>query len=176
MYRLNWISAFSSVDRVPGYEPVGRRFESRKARQKSPFAYANGLFNEINPFRDLWNALRAWNTSPAREMPAGVYGFISFHIATKERYFTSSSLRELISHSATAEYFTFYIARFMCYNNNERRWCYGKVKIARFIYEFCGRGSENLWCDKRTLFHCQSNGTLGNFYWCEYSRGKLCAK
>ena len=24
----------SSVDRVPGYEPVGRRFESRQARQK----------------------------------------------------------------------------------------------------------------------------------------------
>ena len=25
--------ACSSVDRVPGYEPVGRRFESRQARQ-----------------------------------------------------------------------------------------------------------------------------------------------
>ena len=28
--------ATSSVDRVPGYEPVGRRFESCVARQKDP--------------------------------------------------------------------------------------------------------------------------------------------
>ena len=28
------ICAISSVDRVPGYEPVGRRFESCMARQK----------------------------------------------------------------------------------------------------------------------------------------------
>ena len=30
----NQIGALSSVDRVPGYEPVGRRFESCRARQK----------------------------------------------------------------------------------------------------------------------------------------------
>ena len=28
------ICALSSVDRVPGYEPVGRRFESSRARHK----------------------------------------------------------------------------------------------------------------------------------------------
>ena len=38
------------------------------------------LRNEINPLRDLWNALRAWNSLSASEMPAGVRGFISFHI------------------------------------------------------------------------------------------------
>ena len=27
--------ALSSVDRVPGYEPVGRRFESSRARQET---------------------------------------------------------------------------------------------------------------------------------------------
>ena len=32
------------------------------------------LFNEINPWRDLWNALYAWNTPSACEMPAGVGG------------------------------------------------------------------------------------------------------
>ena len=28
--------ALSSADRVPGYEPVGQRFESSRARQKKP--------------------------------------------------------------------------------------------------------------------------------------------
>ena len=32
--------ACSSVDRVPGYEPVGRRFESRQARQHDTLRFA----------------------------------------------------------------------------------------------------------------------------------------
>ena len=32
--RSKYLCALSSVDRVPGYEPVGRRFESFRARQK----------------------------------------------------------------------------------------------------------------------------------------------
>ena len=31
-YEINMVCARSSVDRVPGYEPVGRRFESCRAR------------------------------------------------------------------------------------------------------------------------------------------------
>ena len=42
------------------------------------------LRNEINPFWDLWNALRAWNLPTASEMPAGMRGFISFHIEQSE--------------------------------------------------------------------------------------------
>ena len=38
--------ACSSVDRVPGYEPVGRRFESRQARQITRTMY--GLFFCLN--------------------------------------------------------------------------------------------------------------------------------
>ena len=41
------VRAHSSVDRVPGYEPVGRRFESSWARQKSlsePLWFAKAFF------------------------------------------------------------------------------------------------------------------------------------
>ena len=38
------IRAHSSVDRVPGYEPVGRRFESSWARQKRTFAKQKSFF------------------------------------------------------------------------------------------------------------------------------------
>ncbi len=40
----NKICACSSVDRVPGYEPVGRRFESCQARQKFLVALQRGIF------------------------------------------------------------------------------------------------------------------------------------
>ncbi len=40
-------SATSSVDRVPGYEPVGRRFESCVARQKKALAFASAFFYPI---------------------------------------------------------------------------------------------------------------------------------
>ena len=36
--------AFSSVDRVPGYEPVGRGFESPKARKKKRTALQSSSF------------------------------------------------------------------------------------------------------------------------------------
>ena len=40
------------------------------------------FFNEINPLRDLWNALRAWNTLRVWNALRRVRGFISFRIAT----------------------------------------------------------------------------------------------
>ena len=36
--------ALSSADRVPGYEPVGQRFESSRARQKKDFELLFGVF------------------------------------------------------------------------------------------------------------------------------------
>ena len=39
---------------------------------KKALAFASAFFNEINPFRDLWNALRAWNTPAACEIAAAV--------------------------------------------------------------------------------------------------------
>ena len=36
--------ALSSADRVPGYEPVGQRFESSRARQKKDFEHLFGVF------------------------------------------------------------------------------------------------------------------------------------
>ena len=58
--------------------------------EKSTCVLASAFFNEINPFRDLWNALRAWNTPATCEMPVGVWRFISFHIGgvKRSRYFT----------------------------------------------------------------------------------------
>ena len=38
------VCACSSVDRVPGYEPVGRRFESCQARQKKKALVNRELF------------------------------------------------------------------------------------------------------------------------------------
>ena len=59
------------------------------------------FFNEINPLRDLWNALRAWNTLRVWNALRRVRGFISFHIATKEQYFTIHEVN----------YFTFGVSR-----------------------------------------------------------------
>ena len=39
------IRALSSVDRVPGYEPVGRRFESSRARHKGRTPQIWGVFS-----------------------------------------------------------------------------------------------------------------------------------
>ena len=36
--------ALSSADRVPGYEPVGQRFESSRARHKKEETAKGGLF------------------------------------------------------------------------------------------------------------------------------------
>ena len=63
------------------------------------------FFNEINPLRDLWNALRAWNTLRVWNALRRVRGFISFHIAT-EGSNISQFTEWIISHSAWAEYFT----------------------------------------------------------------------
>ena len=56
------------------------------------------LRNEINPLRDLWNALCAWNSLSASEMPAGVRGFISFHIEQSEIF--HNVRQNIISHFA----------------------------------------------------------------------------
>ena len=53
--------------------------------RKKHLQKASAFFNEINPLRDLWNALRAWNmASPCEIRLRACGGFISFHIATKE--------------------------------------------------------------------------------------------
>ena len=62
------------------------------------------FFNEINPFRDLRNALRAWNIASQCEMPAGVGGFISFHVPRKRNI--SQALRRLF-HIRRIFHFTF---------------------------------------------------------------------
>ena len=51
--------------RVVGSSPTG-------GARKKALAFASAFFNEINPFRDLWNALRAWNTPAACEIAAAV--------------------------------------------------------------------------------------------------------
>ena len=51
-YRRIPVCACSSVDRVPGYEPVGRRFESSRARQqKENFCLSKVLFLFIQAAR-----------------------------------------------------------------------------------------------------------------------------
>ena len=39
--------ALSSADRVPGYEPVGQRFESSRARHKKALAKASAFLHPI---------------------------------------------------------------------------------------------------------------------------------
>ena len=70
-------------------------------QEKSHSRKRMAFFSEINPLRDLWNALRAWNTLRVWNALRRVRGFISFHIATKEQYFTISE----------GNYFTFGISR-----------------------------------------------------------------
>ena len=41
--------ALSSADRVPGYEPVGQRFESSRARQKKDFGLKSEVFFLVFP-------------------------------------------------------------------------------------------------------------------------------
>ena len=73
------------------------QFKSGWRLQKKRALLCNALFfNEINPFRDLWNALRAWNTPAACEIAAAVRDL--FHFTWREasnitihevNYFTS---------------------------------------------------------------------------------------
>ena len=51
------------MDRVPGYEPVGRRFESCVARQ-SPFSKENGLF--LFSTRKYLYSMIFYNITPRR--------------------------------------------------------------------------------------------------------------
>ena len=50
---------------------------------------------------DLWNALRAWNTPAACEMPAGVGGLISFHWMPQHPI-SPFAVRRMISHCPKA--------------------------------------------------------------------------
>ena len=83
-----WIKRFEyctrSVSRGAGlrWRPLHEVQKHRPSRQARPspsapamkkaLANASVFFNEINPFRDLWNALRAWNTPAACEIAAAV--------------------------------------------------------------------------------------------------------
>ena len=64
------IRAHSSVDRVPGYEPVGRRFESSWARQKgllrckSPFYFYLAKNRQAETCRFFWRARQDSNLRP----------------------------------------------------------------------------------------------------------------
>ena len=54
--------ALSSADRVPGYEPVGQRFESSRARQTNntkPLAWCC-LFYVLYKFEPFQNASAFW--------------------------------------------------------------------------------------------------------------------
>ena len=57
-------------------------FLASKKQKKSPKTLIH------KDLRDLWNALRAWNTLRVWNALRRVRRFISFHIATKEKYFT----------------------------------------------------------------------------------------
>ena len=51
---------------------AGSLVRVQQGEPKKALAFASAFFNEINPFRDLWNALRAWNTPTACEIAAAV--------------------------------------------------------------------------------------------------------
>ena len=51
------ICALSSVDRVPGYEPVGRRFESSWARHKKQHTFWCAVFYRVFGCKDLTYAV-----------------------------------------------------------------------------------------------------------------------
>ena len=63
--------ACSSVDRVPGYEPVGRRFESFQARQKNASPIGLAFFNEIHASRGR-NQLRLMKPCRMKSLPRRV--------------------------------------------------------------------------------------------------------
>ena len=90
---------------------VQKHRPSRQARpspsapaMKKALANASAFFNEINPFWDLWNALRAWNTPAACEIAAAVRDLFHFTwceasniTICRANYFTVSEANSNIS-------------------------------------------------------------------------------
>ena len=94
------------------FQVVQKHRPSRQARpspsapaMKKALANASAFFNEINPFRDLWNALRAWNTPTACEIAAAVR---IYFISLDAKHQISQFTKWIISHRSAARYFTFY--------------------------------------------------------------------
>ena len=90
VYKARWSRGlrhrpFTAVTRV--------RIPSGSPEKKHPLSTDKGcfLFNEINPLRDLWNTLCVWNIASQCEMPAGVGGFISFHLMRSIKFHNSQS-------------------------------------------------------------------------------------
>ena len=71
-----WTRSVSRGAEAPT-EPAGET-KSLCPCQKKALAFASAFFNEINPFRDFWNALRAWNTPAACEIAAAVRDLFHF--------------------------------------------------------------------------------------------------
>ncbi len=99
----------------------------------------------------MWNTLRAWNTPLACEMPAGVGGFISFHIPqqrdisqfARANYFTSRASE--IFHLFFREFKSIYQKRVSIFFNeiNPLRGFVKyapRVKYAFGVWNACGRG------------------------------------
>ena len=74
-----------------GEHRKGVHLRSAMLRQKKRQVSTCRFFNEINPLRDLWNALRAWNTLRVwNACGRGRIYFIS-HCDKKVQYFTISA-------------------------------------------------------------------------------------
>ena len=80
--------------------------EQKRTPIRCPF-----LFNEINPFRDLWNILRMWNmASPYEIRLRRVKGFISFHRMRSIRFHNDHRSLFHICHKANISLFPFLLA------------------------------------------------------------------
>ena len=89
-------------------------FRSLDTRKKTNSLVSWSFFNEINPLRDLWNALRAWNALRVWNALRRVRGFILFHIDQREIF--HNFRKEIISHSATPN-ISLAIFPILCYTN-----------------------------------------------------------
>ena len=79
------------------------QFKSLCPCQKKTLSKDKVFFNEINPLRDLWNCLRQWNMASPCEIPAGVSGFISFHLMRQHQILQFT--KWIISHLPQGKYF-----------------------------------------------------------------------
>ena len=84
--------ALSSADRVPGYEPVGRRFESCRARQEKSLSQCERLFSTMRSLRNVMRTVCVmstfglWCTPAAREWNASHHlsqrSDITYHLSS----------------------------------------------------------------------------------------------
>ena len=91
------IRALSSVDRVPGYEPVGRRFESSRARQKKQ-AYWLAFFAFCAPWR-IRRGSGAERTSGGRPRPRKTERVVRARIESSYKNFLYTSKRYISSYT-----------------------------------------------------------------------------